>query len=46
MNPTELFGIGSESNITGLMEFYLADAVSWKVLLTPDSGHFHPTETI
>ena len=28
------------------MEFYTAYAVSRKVLLTLDSGHFHPTETI
>jgi L-rhamnose isomerase len=28
------------------MEFYTAYAVSREVLLTLDSGHFHPTETI
>jgi L-rhamnose isomerase len=28
------------------MEFYAAYALSRKVLLTLDSGHFHPTETI
>jgi len=42
----KLFGIGSESYVTGSMEFYLAYAISRKVLLTLDSGHFHPTETI
>ena len=42
----KLFGIGSESYVTGSMEFYTAYAVSRKVLLTLDSGHFHPTETI
>lgn len=42
----KLFGIGSESYVTGSMEFYTAFAVSRKVLLTLDSGHFHPTETI
>ncbi len=42
----KLFGIGSESYVTGSMEFYLAYAVSRKVLLTLDSGHFHPAETI
>lgn len=42
----KLFGIGSESYVTGSMEFYLAYAVSRKILLTLDSGHFHPTETI
>jgi L-rhamnose isomerase len=28
------------------MEFYLAYALSRKILLTLDAGHFHPTETI
>jgi L-rhamnose isomerase len=42
----KLFGIGSESFVTGSMEFYTAYAVSRKILLTLDSGHFHPTETI
>jgi L-rhamnose isomerase len=42
----KLFGIGSESYVSGSMEFYTAYAVSRKVLLTLDSGHFHPTETI
>ena len=42
----KLFGIGSESYVTGSMEFYTAYAVSRGILLTLDSGHFHPTETI
>jgi len=42
----KLFGIGSESYVTGSMEFYLGYAVSKQVLLTLDSGHFHPTEGI
>jgi L-rhamnose isomerase len=42
----KLFGIGSESYVTGSMEFYVGYAVSRKILLTLDSGHFHPTETI
>ena len=42
----KLFGIGSESYVVGSMEFYLAYAVSRKILLTLDSGHFHPTESI
>ena len=42
----KLFGIGSESYVPGSMEFYTGYAVSRKVLLTLDSGHFHPTETI
>jgi L-rhamnose isomerase len=42
----KLFGIGSESYVVGSMEFYCAYALSRKILLTLDSGHFHPTETI
>lgn len=42
----KLFGIGSESYVVGSMEFYLSYALSRKILLTLDSGHFHPTETI
>jgi L-rhamnose isomerase len=42
----KLFGIASESYVTGSMEFYTGYAVSRKILLTLDSGHFHPTETI
>ena len=42
----KLFGIGSESYVVGSMEFYTAYALSRKMLLTLDAGHFHPTETI
>ncbi|MBI5959833.1 MAG: L-rhamnose isomerase [Chloroflexi bacterium] len=42
----KLFGLGSESYVTGSHEFYMGYALSRKVLLTLDSGHFHPTETI
>ena len=42
----KLFGIGSESYVVGSMEFYSAYALSHKILLTLDSGHFHPTESI
>ena len=42
----KLFGIGSESYVVGSMDFYLAYALSRKILLTLDSGHFHPTESI
>lgn len=42
----KLFGIGSESYVVGSMEFYLAYALTRKILLTLDSGHFHPTEAI
>lgn len=42
----KLFGIGSESYVVGSMEFYLSYALSRNILLTLDSGHFHPTESI
>ena len=42
----KLFGIGSESYVVGSMEFYLSYALTRKILLTLDSGHFHPTESI
>ncbi|HEY2980472.1 MAG TPA: L-rhamnose isomerase [Anaerolineales bacterium] len=42
----KLFGLGSESYVVGSMEFYAAYALTRKILLTLDSGHFHPTETI
>jgi L-rhamnose isomerase len=42
----KLFGIGSESYVVGSMEFYLAYALKREILLTLDSGHFHPTESI
>jgi L-rhamnose isomerase len=43
---SKLFGIGSESYVTGSHEFYMGYAISRKILLTLDAGHFHPTETI
>jgi len=42
----KLFGIGSESYVVGSHEFYLGYALANKMLLTLDSGHYHPTETI
>lgn len=42
----KLFGIGSESYVTGSSEFYLGYAVSRQKLLCLDAGHFHPTEGI
>jgi L-rhamnose isomerase len=47
----KLFGLGSESYVVGSHEFYLGYAIAnadaeHPVLLTLDSGHFHPTETI
>ena len=42
----KLFGLGSEAYVVGSMEFYSAYALTRKILLTLDAGHFHPTETI
>ena len=42
----KLFGIGSESYVAGSHEFYLGYAVSRKILVCLDAGHFHPTEGI
>jgi len=42
----KLFGIGSESYVVGSHEFYLGYAVSRNKLLTLDSGHYHPMESI
>jgi L-rhamnose isomerase len=43
---SKLFGIGSESYVTGSHEFYMGYALTNQLLLCLDSGHFHPTETI
>ncbi|MBQ4106703.1 MAG: L-rhamnose isomerase [Lentisphaeria bacterium] len=42
----KLFGIGSESYVTGSHEFYMNYALSRKQMVCLDAGHFHPTETI
>ena len=42
----KLFGIGSETYVVGMHEFYLGYAVSRKKIFTIDSGHFHPTEVV
>jgi L-rhamnose isomerase len=42
----KLFGIGSESYVTGSHEFYMGYAVKNNMMLTLDAGHFHPTEVI
>jgi L-rhamnose isomerase len=43
---SKLFGIGSETYVVGSHEFYLGYAVARGKLLTLDTGHFHPTETV
>jgi L-rhamnose isomerase len=42
----KLFGIGVESYTVGSHEFYLAYALTRRILFTLDTGHYHPTETI
>jgi len=42
----KLFGLGCESYTVGSHEFYLAYALSRRILYTFDTGHYHPTETI
>jgi L-rhamnose isomerase len=43
---SKLFGVGAESCTIGSSEFYLGYAITRGILLTLDSGHFHPTEVI
>ena len=43
---SKLFGIGSESYVVGSHEFYMMYAMKKNILLTLDTGHFHPTETV
>ena len=42
----KLFGIGSESYVVGSYDFYLAWALTNRILLCLDMGHFHPTESV
>jgi L-rhamnose isomerase len=42
----KLFGIGSESYVVGSHEFYLGYALSRGILVTLDTGHYHPTESV
>lgn len=42
----KLFGIGSESFVVGSHDFYLGYALTKGLLLTMDTGHYHPTESV
>src|SRR6202008_3743066 len=42
----KLFGLGVESYTVGSHELYLGYATTRKLLLTLDTGHYHPTESI
>ena len=43
---SKLFGIGLESCTIGSHEFYMGCALKHDVMLTLDTGHFHPTEFV
>ncbi|MGC9348364.1 MAG: L-rhamnose isomerase [Anaerolineae bacterium] len=43
---SKLFGIGSESYVTGSHEFYLGYVIANHKLLCLDTGHFHPSENV
>lgn len=44
---SKLFGLGSESYVTGSHEFYTNYCTSTgKAILCMDAGHFHPTESV
>jgi L-rhamnose isomerase len=43
---SKLFGIGAESYTVGSHEFYMGYGMKNDVVVTLDSGHFHPTEVI
>ena len=42
----KLFGIGSESFVVGSYDFYLSYAIANQMMVTLDTGHFHPTESV
>ncbi len=42
----KLFGIGAESYTVGMHEFYLGYAITNRILVCIDSGHYHPTEVV
>jgi L-rhamnose isomerase len=43
---SKVFGIGVESYTVGSHEFYMGYGVKNNIVVTLDSGHFHPTEII
>lgn len=43
---SKVFGIGLESCTIGSHEFYMGCAMKHNLLLTLDTGHFHPTEVV
>lgn len=43
---SKIFGIGLESYTVGSSDFYTAYGASRKKIVTLDTGHFHPTESV
>ena len=43
---SKVFGIGLESYTVGSNDFYIAYGVQRQKLITLDTGHFHPTESV
>lgn len=43
---SKVFGIGLESYTVGSNDFYIGYGVSRQKMITLDTGHFHPTESI
>lgn len=43
---SKVFGIGLESYTVGSNDFYTAYCTEYQKLITLDTGHFHPTESI
>ena len=43
---SKVFGIGLESYTVGSNDFYICYGVSRQKLVTLDTGHFHPTESV
>ena len=43
---SKVFGIGLESYTVGSNDFYIAYATQKGIMVTLDTGHFHPTESI
>ena len=43
---SKVFGIGLESYTVGSNDFYTAYAAQKNIMVTLDTGHFHPTESI
>lgn len=42
----KLFGIGTEAFVVGSHDFYLSYAIANEKMLTIDTGHYHPTESV